>query len=228
MRIKTVFLGDTSTAQINSDNDDNAEQDQNLEDNNKPKRSKRARSKSSDDDPNKRAKLGDPFASEEGTIVFNNSSVKIKAKSIAHKRFTRFSLNDHLYNLTIKNLSGGNEPLVINITKAIKEALKNVLDRLKTVYGKDLHHQVYVTIIENKILKGLNSGNYDINTPSEIIANRVLSMLYNYLKSFQTLRINPSFKIQVKVLSVPHMAYLENSKRAKRLSYKKKIYSRRG
>ncbi len=95
---------------------------------------------------------------------------------------------------------------------------------MKNVYGKDLHHQVYITIIEKKILHGLNSGNYDINTPSGIIANRVLSMLYNYLKSFQTLRINPSFKIQVKVLSVPHMSYMETKKRIKKLPYKKNIY----
>ncbi len=70
-----------------------------------------------------------------------------------------------------------------------------------------MHHQVYVTLIEKNLLKGLNSGNYNINTPSYIIANRILSMLYNYLKSYQTLRLNPSFKIQIKVLSVSHMAH---------------------
>ncbi len=105
----------------------------------------------------------------------------------------------------------------------MKKALEAVLNSLKLVYGRDLHHQVYVTIIENKILHGLNSGNYDINTPSSIISNRVLSMLYNYLKSYQTLRINPSFKIQVKVLSVPHMTYLETVEN-RRNSYDKKIY----
>ncbi len=64
-----------------------------------------------------------------------------------------------------------------------------------------------------------------MNTPSLIIANRVLSMLYNYLKSFQTLRINPSFKIQVKVLSVPHMTYMESKKqRRKKRPYQKQIY----
>ncbi len=166
---------------------------------------KRRRSRFLDNDPNKRSKTGDPF-SNQGIIVYKDSTVEVKAQSIAHKRFTRFSVNDHLYNLSIKHVRQGKKPLVMNITKALKMSIKNVLDSLKPVYGKDLHHQVYVTIIEKKILNGLNSGNYDLNTPGLIIANRILSMLYNYLKSFQTLRINPTFKIQIKVLSVPHMA----------------------
>ena len=185
-------------------------------------RRKRSRSRSLDNDPNKRAKLGNPY--EEDTSVYNDSTVKVTAKSIAHKRFTRFSVNDHLYNLSVTHLKEGNEPLVVNIANGLKTALKTVLDSLKLVYGKDLHHQVYVTIIENKILHGLNSGNYDINSPSSIIANRVLSMLYNYLKSYQTLRINPSFKIQVKVLSVPHMTHLETVGKLRNSSYQKQIY----
>ncbi len=194
---------------------------------NVPSRRRRRHSSSSssiDNDPNKRARVGDPF--EKGATVFRDSNVKISAKSVAHKRFTRFAVKDHLYNLTISNMSPGEEPLVLNISKALKNAIKNILDSLRPIYGKDLHHQVYITVIEKKILHGLNSGNYDLNTPSSIIANRVLSMLYNYLKSFQTLRINPSFKVQVKVLSVPHMAHMEISKRLKRKypPYRKHLY----
>ncbi len=149
------------------------------------------------------------FSHPQGTTVYSDRSIVVKAQSVAHKRFTRFALNDHLFNLSIKNVSKKREPLVLNLSKAIKEAIKNVLELLKLSYAQNLHHQVYITIIEQKILNGLNSGNYDLNTPSNIISNRVLSMLYNYLKSFQTLRLNPSFKIQVKVLSVPHMAYMQ-------------------
>ena len=45
---------------------------------------KRPRSHSPDNDPNKRAKLGDPFRAEEGTTVYNDTKVEVKAKSIAH------------------------------------------------------------------------------------------------------------------------------------------------
>ncbi len=210
--------------QTSATSNDGRDFETNSEEEPPPKRRKRSKPSR----PSSIDKIGEPF-SNQGTSVYKDSTVEVKAKSIAHKRFTRFSVNDHLYNLTIKHLKHAKRPLVMNISKALKMALKNVLDSLKAVYGKDLHHQVYVTIIENKILHGLNSGNYDINTPGIIIANRVLSMLYNYLKSFQTLRINPSFKIQVKVLSVPHMRYLDTPRGQKRVpAYRKRIYRNTG
>ncbi len=174
-----------------------------------------------ENDGNKRAKVGDPYV--EGKTVFKNQAVSIKAKSVSHKRYTRFSLQDHLYNIELAP-TRRKAPLIINISKALKTSLIKVLDKLKEVYAKNLHHQVYVTIIEQKILKGLNSGNYDINTPSYIIANRILSMLYNYLKSYQTLRINPSFKIQIKVLSVSHMAHMRRLQKRKRNKYVHRIF----
>ncbi len=161
-------------------------------------------------DPNKRAKVGDPFL--EGKTVYSDQTVTVKAKSVSHKRFTRFSLGDHLYNIEITPKKE-EEPLVLNISAALKQSLIRVLENLKRVYAKHLHHQVYVTIIEKKIISGLNSGNYDINVPSNIIANRILSMLYNYLKSYQTLRVNPSFKVQIKVLGVSHMAHRLRSRK---------------
>ncbi len=174
-----------------------------------------------ENDENKRAKVGDPYAN--GKIVFKNQAVSIKAKSVSHKRYTRFSLQDHLYNIELSPTKR-KAPLVTNISKALKSSLIKVLDKLKEVYAKNLHHQVYVTIIEQKILKGLNSGNYDINTPSYIIANRILSILYNYLKSYQTLRINPSFKVQIKVLSVSHMAHMRRLQKRKNNKYVQRFY----
>ncbi len=174
-----------------------------------------------ENDSNKRAKVGDPYV--EGKIIFKNQTVSVKAKSVSHKRFTRFALQDHLYNIEVSP-NETKAPLVINLSRALKTSLIKVLDNLKQVYAKHLHHQVYVTIIENKILNGLNSGNYDINTPSFIIANRILSMLYNYLKSYQTLRLNPSFKIQIKVLSVSHMTHMRRLQQRARNNYVHHVY----
>ncbi len=133
-------------------------------------------------------------------------------KRAAFKRNLRFGIDDHLYNL---NIDGRRRqpPLVSNVAKGLKIALIQLLNDLKHLYDKNNYHQVFVTVIEKNILRGLNSGNYDLATPSSIIANRVLSMLYNYLKSFQTLRLNPSFKVQLKVLSLRNMRHLRRSKR---------------
>ena len=138
------------------------------------------------------------------------------AQKVAFKRNTRFSIDDHLFNLIVSG-KRRQPPLVFNIAKGLKLALTKLLDYLKKIYNKDNHHQVFVTVIESKILRGLNSGNYDLSTPSSIIANRVLSMLYNYLKSYQTLRVNPSFKVQTRVLSLKHVQHLRRSPRKRRL-----------
>ena len=50
-------------------------------------------------------------------------------------------------------------------------------------------------------------------TPSAVLSRRVLAMIYNYLKSNATLRINDSFKINAKVLSVRHANDLEKRKK---------------
>ncbi len=69
-----------------------------------------------ENDPNKRAKVGDPYV--EGKMIFKNEKVTVKAKSVSHKRFTRFSLQDHLYNIEI--LPNAKSPLVLNISMALK------------------------------------------------------------------------------------------------------------
>ncbi len=149
---------------------------------------------------------------ETGTHIFEDTFALFSAKKAALKRNMRFGVDDHLYNLEV-NARRRTPPLLSNILSGLKIALIKVLENLKRLYDKSKHHQIYVTVIENKILNGLNSGSYDINTPSLVIANRVLSMLYNFLKSFQTLCLNPSFKVQMKVLSVNHINHLRRSPR---------------
>ena len=156
--------------------------------------------------------------------MYDDNNINIKGAQIDHKRHTRFSTDDHLYNINIDIKQGTRSPLIFNIAKALKSALITLINQLKPQYTKDNHHQIYVTVIERQILRGLNSGNYDINTPSVIIANRIMSMLYNFLKSYQTLRLNPSFKVQIKVLSVRHMNSLLQRKRRKNRNYSHHIY----
>ena len=154
----------------------------------------------------------DPYI--QGTKVYDKKNFQLFAKSIEHKKSTKYNLSDHLYKVTVHQKEG--EPaLLLDIEEPLKEALVKILDKLKTVYNKDNHHQVYLTIIEKNILKGLNSGNYSLNTPSIKIANWVCSMLYNYLKSKQTLTLNDSFNVKIKVLGVKHVLDLLNNKKRK-------------
>ena len=149
-----------------------------------------------------------------GRQVYEDEMYKIFIKAVAHRRQTRFSLSDHLFTLWIETKPVQEEPFLLDLEEALQKALVHVLDRLKDVYNASQNqNQVYITVIEKHILNGINSGNYSLNTPSIKIARWVLSMLYHYLKSNQTIRLNDSFKIQIKVLSLHHTRQLESRKR---------------
>ncbi len=155
-----------------------------------------------------------------GRVVYEDDVCRVFVKAVAHRKRTRYSLSDHLFNLwveTKRNIT----PLIFDLEFALEKALVHVLDRLRSEYNASQNqNQVYITVLEKNILHGLNSGNYSLNTPSQKIARWVLSMLYNYLKSDQTLRLNDSFKIQIKVLSFRHVRDLEQ----RRANFRRHIF----
>ena len=73
-------------------------------------------------------------------------------------------------------------------------------------------NEIYVTVCQDKVLGGLNSGSFLITTPPNEIAEHVMNMLYSYLRSNQTVTLNDTFKINIKVLSVEHMKHKEKKK----------------
>ncbi len=160
----------------------------------------------------------DPF--KQGTIILEEPNFRVKVKSVDHIRRTRYMLMDHLYSMWIEQKRRGQPPLLLDLERGIEAGLIRVLEELKSIYSFHQQYQIYVTIISKDIKSGLNSGNYSLQTPSDKIARWMLAMLYNYLKSKQTLRLNKSFKIQIKVLSVHHTENLErNNPRFRRHIY---------
>ncbi len=151
-----------------------------------------------------------------GRDIYSDDAYIAHVKAVSHKRRTQYSLSDHIFDLTIapKNKHTNQRPYLINLEEIIGEALIKILDRLKTAYKRTIkQNQVYITIIEKHIIKGINSGNYLLTTPSLDIASWVLALLYHYLKSRQTMRLNNSFKIQVKIISARHASDLQNKRK---------------
>ncbi len=141
----------------------------------------------------------------QGRKVFQDSWYKVYVKAVGHQRQTRYSLGDHLFLVWVETKKNMRPPLLFDLENALQKALVHILDHLKNAYNSSNNqNQVYVTILHQQILRGINSGNYSLNTPSIKIVRWVLSMFYHFLKSNQTLRLNDSFKIQIKVLSRRH------------------------
>ncbi len=153
---------------------------------------------------------------EQGTKVFEDEDFVFFIKSADHKKSSKYNLSDHLYKITIHQKRGDDPALLLDVEEPLRAALIKILDDLKKVYRKDNHHQVYLTILDKSILNGLNSGNYALNAPSSKIANWVCAILYNYLKSKQTLTLNESFNVKIKVLGVKHILDLMNNKKRKK------------
>ncbi len=170
-----------------------------------------------ENDPEKRTKVGNIF--ESGMVAYSDKNVEIRVKSVANQQNTRFRTDDHLYQINIE-ARRRSAPLLLSLETAIREALTFILLRLKKMYAQNLHHQIYLTIIEQNILHGLNTGNFDINSAPNIITNRALTILHSYLKSKQTLRLNNSFKIQIKVLSHKHTQHLSSKPKFKKHVYR--------
>ncbi len=149
-----------------------------------------------------------------GRDIYTDDVYIAHVKAVSHRRRTRYSLSDHIFDLKIRPKDSRRKPYLINLEEIIGDALINILDRLKRAYKATIdYNQVYITVIEKHIIKGINSGNYSLKTPSHLIAAWVLGLLYNYLKSRQTMRLNNSFKIQVKVISARHVRDLEEKKK---------------
>ena len=165
------------------------------------------------------------------TLVQNNS-FSATLTQVDHRRNVRFRLSDHLYDLTV-NARNHREVLISDLFPLLQQAITAALVRLQEIYNNDYRRQVYVTVIDRSCDSGLNSGNYDLRTNPEIIANHVLNMLEAFIQSHLTLKLNDSFHIKFKVLSVehyndliannpnfvPHMAVRGNDSKRKYPSY---------
>ncbi len=196
-------VGEGSRAQTPEISED---QDADIQDNN------------SNEEENENHAVPHPIYSR-GKAVYEDHFCKVFVKAVQHNRRTQYSLSDHLFNVWIE--PKGSNPYIVDLEGALEKALIQILDSLKAVYNATQNqNQIYITIIEKNILHGLNSGNYSLQTPSQKIVRWVLSMLYNYLKSDQTLKLNDTFKIQIKVLSLRHVQDLEKFRR----KFKRHIY----
>lgn len=136
--------------------------------------------------------------------VFEDKSLIFQVAKTRFIRQIKYSITDHLYELLCIPKGDGTHPTVRSLFPAIRAAIQHVLSELQKFYSADKLYQLYCTVCDSRITGGLNTGNYHLFTDAHIVASNVLSLLYNYLRSAQNMRIDRTFKINFKVLSVPH------------------------
>ena len=119
----------------------------------------------------------------EPEVVFEDARIKIIVKRKSFERQKRFNLQDLLFDIklvTKKWRKKRKPPLILSILESLHTALTKIIKRIQDVYGSEDHRQIYVTVIEQGIQNGLNSGNYSILTDPSTIAYNIINSLYYY------------------------------------------------
>ena len=77
------------------------------------------------------------------------------------------------------------------------------------------------------MINGLNTGGFDIQDSGTDIVDRVLKMLEQFLISNQTLKVDETFKVYLKVLSIPHIKFKQNDRKRVHRKRTKEFYKRK-
>ena len=146
-------------------------------------------------------------------LVFENEHLKLFVEKANHLRQIRFRIEDHLFHMkiTLKNPNAP-APLLRDIFEFLERAFNFILLQVKHLYNEQDHNVAFLTLFQKPMINGLNTGGFDMQENSIEMVQRILQMLEQFLISNQTLRLDESFKVYLKVLSVEHMHFKNKQK----------------
>ena len=92
-------------------------------------------------------------------IVYENDSLKLIVEKSALKHQKIFRLQDHLFKFkVIKKKPQEQIPLLSEMFDFLHAALVHVLESVKTFYKKEDHNVAYLTLHQEPMVNGLNTG----------------------------------------------------------------------
>ena len=161
---------------------------------------------------------------EEGNYVIESGSLEFRVKRVHFERQQHFRLEDHLFQLDLVSRSR-RPPELLSILTHLKTGVAALIEELQALYSRDDKHQIYITFDDDKFTHGgLNTGNYSLHSNKENVsdsdyadatANDALNMLGNLLRSYDRLKLDGSFHLFFRVLSVPHMQAKRDAQKLK-------------
>ena len=92
-------------------------------------------------------------------IVYENDSLKLIVEKSSFKRQRVFRLQDHLFKFKIVHKKPQEQlPLLSELFDFLHAALLHVLESVKTFYDKNDHNIAYLTLHQEPMVNGLNTG----------------------------------------------------------------------
>lgn len=163
---------------------------------------------------------------QEPTVVFEDDNVKAVIQKTHLKRQKVFSVSDHLYVAKIIpkfNKPEKKSPFLLNLLSVFKQIIIAIIVSLRDFYEQNLtdderldpekyHQQVYTTLTGDTLSRGLNAGNYSLRSDPATIAYAICGQMLNYLQSHEELRLDNSWQLYFRVLSVEHLRFRKYQK----------------
>ena len=92
-------------------------------------------------------------------IVYENDSLKLIVEKSSFKKQKNFRLQDHLFKFKVIQKQARSElPLLSELFDFLHAALLHVLESVKTFYNKEEHNIAYLTLHQEPMVNGLNTG----------------------------------------------------------------------
>lgn len=141
------------------------------------------------------------------TPLYENEHIKVYVVKDYLKRQKIFKLDDHLYSVKVE-LKDGHPPLLTSLLDILRIAFEFMIKTLKNFYSEEDKNIMYMTIYQDSMQSALNSGGFELhgNQPENMV-NYSLNMLNRFLNSNATMKLDNSFCVYFKVLSVQHVNY---------------------
>ena len=96
-------------------------------------------------------------------IIYENDSLKLIVNKGSFKRQKLFRLQDHLFHFKIVQKKANEAlPLLSDIYDFLHAALLHVLESIKTFYEPEDHNIAYLTLHQEPMINGLNTGTKNI------------------------------------------------------------------
>lgn len=145
--------------------------------------------------------------------IFENDDLQIYVVKQNFKRQKIFKFDDHQFVLKVKVKNNAN-PYLLRIENILFEAFKKMLENLKKLYSPNDRNLIYMTIFQRPMVSALNSGAFELQTNSvQEMLDNVFNMFNRFINSNLEVKLDDTFSVYFKVLSMPHVNYPKHRRR---------------
>lgn len=91
--------------------------------------------------------------------IFENNVLRLYVYKALHQKRTRFRFLDSMFHVKVLLKDNSKIPFLSDLLDVLNEALKYMVQHIKTFFNKSLNHVGYFTLYQSPMINGLNSGN---------------------------------------------------------------------